>query len=121
MSRRVWKQERAVNLGARVREWRHKAGITQVRAAEEVGVTHQQLQKYEKGVNRLPAEHVTVLARLCQVTPSELGQAMFDSADGSSTSVSDQASHVARMVHFVPEHLLPAVAQVVKKLAETQP
>jgi transcriptional regulator with XRE-family HTH domain len=51
-----------VRLGANVRELRKSRGISQVRIAEKIGLTFQQIQKYERGVNRIS---VSTLLRLC--------------------------------------------------------
>ena len=49
-------------VAARVRELRVKLGLSQHQLAEIVGVTYQQIQKYEKGVNRIPAGQLYELA-----------------------------------------------------------
>src|SRR5215468_7883439 len=55
--------ERAANavdrrLGQRVRTRRLEIGMSQERLAEILGVTFQQVQKYEKGVNRIAASRL---------------------------------------------------------------
>jgi transcriptional regulator with XRE-family HTH domain len=55
--------ERAANavdrkLGQRVRARRLEIGMSQERLAELLGVTFQQVQKYEKGVNRMAASRL---------------------------------------------------------------
>lgn len=55
--------ERAANaidrkLGQRVRTRRLEIGMSQERLAEMLGVTFQQVQKYEKGVNRIAASRL---------------------------------------------------------------
>jgi transcriptional regulator with XRE-family HTH domain len=42
-----------VEVGGRLRERRRAAGLTQSVVAEHAGITFQQLQKYEKGTNRV--------------------------------------------------------------------
>jgi transcriptional regulator with XRE-family HTH domain len=55
-------QEKYVEIGARLRNARLKAGLSQEETAKFLGLTFQQVQKYEKGANRVPI--VTAL-RLC--------------------------------------------------------
>jgi transcriptional regulator with XRE-family HTH domain len=55
--------ERAANavdrkIGQRVRTRRLEIGMSQERLAELLGVTFQQVQKYEKGVNRIAASRL---------------------------------------------------------------
>jgi transcriptional regulator with XRE-family HTH domain len=59
--------ERAANaidrkLGQRVRSRRLEIGMSQERLAEKLGVTFQQVQKYEKGVNRIAASRLYDIA-----------------------------------------------------------
>lgn len=51
-----------VQIGARVRVERLEAGMSQERLAYKLGLTFQQLQKYEKGVNRIAAGHLFEIA-----------------------------------------------------------
>ena len=59
--------ERAANaidkkLGQRVRTRRLEIGMSQEKLAELLGVTFQQVQKYEKGVNRIAASRLHDIA-----------------------------------------------------------
>jgi transcriptional regulator with XRE-family HTH domain len=49
-------------LGQRVRTRRLEIGMSQERLAELLGVTFQQVQKYEKGVNRIAASRLHDIA-----------------------------------------------------------
>jgi transcriptional regulator with XRE-family HTH domain len=49
-------------VGKRARERRLALGLTQQQLAEMVGITYQQLHKYETGANRLPAGRLFLLA-----------------------------------------------------------
>ncbi len=49
-------------IGMRVREARLAAGLSQEKLGDILGVTFQQVQKYEKGLNRIPAGRLQVLA-----------------------------------------------------------
>jgi transcriptional regulator with XRE-family HTH domain len=54
-------------VAKRVRSLRHRAALTQEQAAEALGITFQQLQKYEKGHNRISAGRLHALAKLFNV------------------------------------------------------
>jgi len=54
-------------IGARMRERRRALGITQERLGELLGVTFQQVQKYEKGVNRVGAARLQQIASALDV------------------------------------------------------
>ena len=54
-------------LGVRLRQLRRLRGLSQGDIAQVVGVTYQQIQKYETGKTRLPARMIPALAALLQV------------------------------------------------------
>lgn len=63
MSRRISMTDEDRAIGARVREARTMAGMRLEDLAAAIGVTHQQLQKYEVGINRI---NITALRRLAE-------------------------------------------------------
>ena len=52
-----------LNVGARIRLRRKALGITQSQLAEALGLTFQQVQKYERGVNRVSASVLVKIAK----------------------------------------------------------
>ncbi len=44
-----------VRIGALVKQYRNRAGFSQEKLADALGITFQQIQKYENGVNRIAA------------------------------------------------------------------
>ena len=56
-----------VHVGARVRRLRILAGMSQTVLGGHLGVTFQQLQKYEKGWNRIAASRLWALSRVFNV------------------------------------------------------
>ena len=57
-------------VGSRVRLRRTALGVTQERLAQALGVTFQQVQKYEKGANRIGAGRLQEIARVLDAPPS---------------------------------------------------
>ena len=49
-------------IGELIRQMRKSSGLSQMQLAEKVGISYQQVQKYEKGVNKL------TLSRLKQIS-----------------------------------------------------
>lgn len=47
----MFKSEKAI--GELIRQLRKSSGMSQMQLADKIGVSYQQVQKYEKGVNRL--------------------------------------------------------------------
>jgi len=58
------------HVGARVRMRRLMVGMSQGKLGEALDVTFQQVQKYEKGANRIGASRLQQLARVLEVPPS---------------------------------------------------
>jgi transcriptional regulator with XRE-family HTH domain len=56
-----------VEVGQRIRIQRLAAGLSQSELGERIGVTFQQVQKYEKGANRVGAGRLTKIARVLNV------------------------------------------------------
>jgi transcriptional regulator with XRE-family HTH domain len=54
-------------VGSRVRMRRLMLGMSQERLAEQIGVTFQQVQKYEKGTNRIGASRLQAIASVLAV------------------------------------------------------
>ena len=56
-----------IHVGSRVRLRRMMQGLSQDKLGEELGLTFQQVQKYEKGVNRIGASRLYDIARVLEV------------------------------------------------------
>jgi transcriptional regulator with XRE-family HTH domain len=55
------------HVGSRVRMQRMLAGISQEKLGEALGLTFQQVQKYEKGTNRISASRLQQIAKMLNV------------------------------------------------------
>jgi transcriptional regulator with XRE-family HTH domain len=59
-----------VEVGRRIRIQRTLRGISQTDLGTKIGVTFQQVQKYEKGINRVGASRLTRIAKVLGVPVS---------------------------------------------------
>lgn len=66
------------HVGARIRAERTQAGLTQSQLGTAVGVTFQQIQKYERGTNRVSASMLVRTAKALGVSVS----CLFPEPDG---------------------------------------
>jgi transcriptional regulator with XRE-family HTH domain len=57
------------HVGARVRMRRLMLGLSQEKLADGLGLTFQQVQKYEKGTNRIGASRLQQIANILKVPP----------------------------------------------------
>jgi transcriptional regulator with XRE-family HTH domain len=62
-------------VGAKIRILRIDRGLRQSDLAKKIGVTYQQIQKYEKGANRVGASRLSRLAAVLGVSVGELFEA----------------------------------------------
>jgi transcriptional regulator with XRE-family HTH domain len=82
-----------VHVGSRIRLRRTLMGMSQERLGEAIGLTFQQVQKYERGVNRVGASRLYDLSRVLDVPISFFFDDMPDTLGGGqgSTGVSGWA------------------------------
>ena len=59
-----------VHVGSRVRLRRTLLGLNQTQLGERLGITYQQVQKYEQGVNRISASRLYQMTRILDVPVS---------------------------------------------------
>ena len=57
------------HVGQRVRMRRLMLGMSQEKLGDAIGLTFQQVQKYEKGTNRISSSRMQQIANVLQVTP----------------------------------------------------
>ncbi len=57
-----------VHVGSRVRQRRTLLGMTQTDLGDALGLTFQQVQKYERGTNRISASRLCELSRVLNVS-----------------------------------------------------
>ena len=78
-----------IHVGSRVRLRRMMLSMSQEKLGEHLGITFQQIQKYEKGTNRIGASRLQHIARVLSVpvafffedapgTPGETGSGMAE-------------------------------------------
>ncbi len=69
-----------VHVGSRIRLRRNMLGLSQEKLGESLGITFQQIQKYEKGTNRVGASRLQAISAILNVPVSFF----FEDAPGSS-------------------------------------
>lgn len=98
-------EDRAANeidrrIGQRVRSRRLEIGMSQERLAELLGVTFQQVQKYEKGVNRIAASRLHDMAGALDIPVGRFFEGM---APGRTGGVAEMRREYAEDVLATPE------------------
>lgn len=97
-----------IDVGARLRARRRTSGVTQAGLAEALNLSFQQVQKYERGHNRISASVLVRCARALRCSVAELlGEAAgdrpeFDAAAGSAICEQERSEFLKA---FVAVHL----------------
>ncbi|MDP3898953.1 MAG: helix-turn-helix domain-containing protein [Mesorhizobium sp.] len=73
-----------IHVGSRVRLRRNMLSMSQEKLGESLGITFQQIQKYEKGTNRVGASRLQAIATILGVPVSFF----FDAAPGQESGAS---------------------------------
>lgn len=60
-----------IHVGGRIRLRRNMLGMSQEKLGEQLGITFQQVQKYEKGTNRVGASRLQAIATILEVPVSD--------------------------------------------------
>ncbi len=130
-----------IHIGKRLKRRRSLLGLSQQKLAAAIGLTFQQIQKYEKGVNRISASRLYQLGQILDVPPAyffdgmgALEEATTDSAASGSIAARMPAENgedifarresleLVRAHYNIPSPLLRRrVLEFVRKLAQDEP
>jgi transcriptional regulator with XRE-family HTH domain len=75
-----------VTVGHNIRMCRQHARMSQTELGEQIGVTFQQVQKYEKGVNRVGAGRLVQIANALNVRLPTLFDGVKETSSGATTT-----------------------------------
>ncbi|HEY0281610.1 MAG TPA: helix-turn-helix transcriptional regulator [Rhizomicrobium sp.] len=81
------------HVGAQVRRRRILAGLAQQDVAKALGVSFQQVQKYEKGVNRISAGRLFILARILGTNLIEFYEGLNDEPNETTSPSTTDLKH----------------------------
>lgn len=103
--------QRDVYIGQRIAEQRRKASLTQRRVAQSFGMSAAQLQKYEKGTNRISAVHLDIFSRMIGVPMEYFFRGMPQTDDTTPDGFAEDAqapfaeSELAGLADLVGRHI----------------
>ena len=75
------------HVGLRIRMRRKELGVSQEKLADSIGLTFQQVQKYERAANRVSASKLWEMARALNTTIGYFYEGLGDPTDASSSAV----------------------------------
>lgn len=89
-------------IGARIRSVRTAKGVSQEALAGHIGITFQQVQKYEKGTNRIGAGTLLIIAEYLGISALYLLRGREDDTGPVPVAMDAYALKAARIVHDLP-------------------
>jgi transcriptional regulator with XRE-family HTH domain len=105
------------HIAARLRERRTMLGLTLQQVAGRLGITYQQLYKYEKGVNRLSAGRLHALARALGVDVGYFYEGLGSGEPARPTAQQRRMIELARSFAVLPRRQQEALAEMARVLA----
>lgn len=107
-----------VYVGRRLRAARLAGGVTQEALAHAIGLTFQQVQKYEKGINRISASRMQHIGAVLNLSPSYFFEGLPANGAAPSQEVLDQnafmaTAHAAEIARLWPRVVAKGRAEVV--------
>ena len=110
-------------VGARVRMLRERRKMSQTALGEAIGVSFQQVQKYERGANRISASALFHIARTLGVSPADFFEGLSTEGDGATewSKMSDpQVRGLLDNFARIPSpRVKTKIAELVEQLAES--
>lgn len=103
-------------IGNKIYELRLSRSLSRQKLADMIDVTHQQLQKYEKGINRLSVGRLILVAQVFKVFPSYF----FEGFDEKLTSFEANTQKQRSCLDLTRDFMRianPDQQEIVKKLA----
>lgn len=107
-------------VGANIRKLRGEHGLTLQELASQLGMSHQQLQKYETGSNRVSAGVLYILARALSVPADALFEGVDDTTGLDETTTALQFAR--NKCHTIVDRAssVPALSSMAKVLRAMQ-
>lgn len=106
--------------GTKLRALRQSVGISQATLGKEIGVTGQQIQKYESGINCLSIDKLHQLAELFEVStavffPAEDANRPHEAMPPASTRLIKMMNRISAEYHEPLYAILRALVRIVRK------
>ena len=112
--KRSSKEETEINnkIGLKIKELRLSSGMSRSDLGKALSVTHQQLSKYERGVDRLSAAKFIQLSYVFGVTISSLWDESIKGIRGNERKIME----ISRNASSLPSHLVSALLNISRDL-----
>lgn len=106
-------------VGARVRDRRIAIGLSQTDLGEKIGTTFQQVQKYERGVNRISCSRLVAIADALETPAAHFLEGL--AADHAAPQQHPLPSRFIQALPNLSGRALSAITDLAVALAEPKP
>jgi transcriptional regulator with XRE-family HTH domain len=113
-------------IGAQLRRLRKIRGYTQHDVAQALGISYQQLHKYETGANSIAASRLYELAIFLSVKPDDFFEGVDASEEATESGAAEMMAHMPtkeeqqllRFLSAIPHHKRSAVIGLIRTVGE---
>lgn len=106
-------------LGQRITKLRKEQELTQVQLANVLGISQQHMASFEKGIRKIPASMLPVLAQLFSISVDELIGLQFDKATkrGPTPKLQRQMEQVSSLPRSKQKFVIDMIDTVIQQTA----
>jgi transcriptional regulator with XRE-family HTH domain len=108
-----------LQIGGRLRALRMDRGLSQDELGQQVGVSFQQIQKYEKGMNRVSASRLNQIATILKTTTDELS-GFNGGAQVGGIEFDIESYKLAKVMQQLPVHLKAKFRSLITAIIEDE-
>jgi transcriptional regulator with XRE-family HTH domain len=118
-----------LHVGSRIRERRLSMGISQAQLGKATRLSHQQIQKYERGANRVSASVLFALSRALKVPvafffediPPLAGSSTASAVATPDLMTTQEEEALLRLYYNIPNGIRAALFEMMKAISQSAP
>ncbi len=104
-------------IGKRLRTLRNLRGMSQVKLSQNIGVSFQQIQKYENGKNRMGGSRIYQMANIMEVSPLYFFEGLPGIDLQSHATLDPETAKVANLIQNMDDKSKKIIGRIAKLLA----
>jgi len=108
-----------VYVGKRLRQRRFECGLSQAVLGEKAGITFQQIQKYERGANRIAASRLYEFSKILNTEFQWFVEGLDDDC-AVENIVTPEISRLIKIYNDTPQHLRKSVMALLQAISKTK-
>jgi transcriptional regulator with XRE-family HTH domain len=110
-----------IHVGRRIRIRRVMRELSQSNLADQLGLTYQQLQKYESGANRISASRLWQIAQILETPVGWFFEGLGSATPHAEDLVGTEALKMINTIQALPKDLEARLSAAIKAIADSVP